>query len=231
LKTRADRSGIAASGHLTRLTGALVLFALLTWAVANGYADAFDRYLLAQFQHSLGSITDPGHATRHALVFAVTDIGGLIALFSASILACTLLYLRGRKFEAIMIAVVALSAQASIEIIKTLLNRGRPPGSDVFAVHERGFPSGHAGETTAVFMTIALAVSALEIRREAKIFIVAVAATVSVFVGLTRLYLNVHWPVDVAAGWMLGAGWAFLAAYLIERNALFQDQTAYGNTV
>ncbi|WP_297320845.1 phosphatase PAP2 family protein [Novosphingobium sp.] len=70
------------------------------------------------------------------------------------------------------------------------------------------FPSGHAANSALVYLTIAALASDVEPGRSARIYIMAVAMTLTILIGLSRLYLCVHWPSDVAAGWALGAGWA-----------------------
>ena len=82
------------------------------------------------------------------------------------------------------------------------------------------FPSGHAMLSAAVFLVLG-ALSARFVRRKrVKAYVIAAAVTATVLVGCTRVYLGVHWPSDVLAGWALGAGWAmacWLAAWAWDR--------------
>jgi undecaprenyl-diphosphatase len=72
------------------------------------------------------------------------------------------------------------------------------------------FPSGHAANSALVYLTIAALLTSIERDARARAYIVVTAIALTLCIGLSRLYLGVHWPSDVAAGWALGAGWAVL---------------------
>ena len=80
-------------------------------------------------------------------------------------------------------------------------------------VYSGSFPSGHSTLSAACYLTLAMLVASLETRRRTKALSYGLAAAVLVSVGFSRVYLGVHWPSDVLAGWCLGATWA-LAAWI-----------------
>ena len=84
------------------------------------------------------------------------------------------------------------------------------------AVSSPSFPSGHSTMSTAAFLTLAMLVASLEMKRRSKALAYALAGAVMVGVGFSRVYLGVHWPSDVLAGWCLGSAWA-LAGWLALR--------------
>jgi undecaprenyl-diphosphatase len=93
--------------------------------------------------------------------------------------------------------------------LKTLFARQRPsvvPPLDT--VHSLSFPSGHAMLSAAVYLSLAVLVARLLAARRARAYVLAVAATLTVLIGLTRVYLGVHYPTDVLAGWVAGCVWA-----------------------
>ena len=73
------------------------------------------------------------------------------------------------------------------------------------------FPSGHSTLAAATFLTLAALIASLEPRRRTKGVVYGLAVTILVAVGASRVYLGVHYPSDVLAGWCLGATWALAA--------------------
>src|SRR5690606_17887560 len=72
------------------------------------------------------------------------------------------------------------------------------------------FPSGHATSSAVVYLTLGALLTRVQPRRRIKAYVLGVALALTLLVGLSRVYLGVHWPSDVLAGWALGAGWAML---------------------
>ena len=111
--------------------------------------------------------------------------------------------------------------------LKNLFDRTRPtvvPQLDT--VHTLSFPSGHAMVSAAVYLSLAVLAARLVRPRHAKVYVVAVAATLTVAVGVTRVYLGVHYPTDVLAGWIAGGLWALLcgvAALLLQRRGAVEQ--------
>src|SRR5690606_27920076 len=97
-------------------------------------------------------------------------------------------------------------------LFKQFYDRPRPdlvPQLDI--VHTASFPSGHAMVTTVAYLTLAALVIRFFEDLRVRIYVVSVAIFISVVVGISRIYLGVHWPSDVVAGWALGVAWASLA--------------------
>ena len=81
------------------------------------------------------------------------------------------------------------------------------------------FPSGHAFNSAVVYIAIALAFATLSARQSVRLAVIGTAIVLSLVIAWSRVWLGVHFPSDVAAGWLGGAGWAFLAAALLQRPA------------
>ena len=168
-------------------------------------------------QHNGLATSDPSHLrffTDHrpdVLVHAsriVTDLGNAAIVAVIAIAAGLLLWRRG--LPAIMAAApaVALGVAAVLgDLAKRLVDRGRPPMSLRLIVEgEPSFPSGHATNAAAVYLTIGLILAVFVFRRPLlRAAAVASAALITGAVGASRLVLGVHWPSDVLAGWALGA--------------------------
>ncbi|MBL6612405.1 MAG: phosphatase PAP2 family protein [Alphaproteobacteria bacterium] len=97
-------------------------------------------------------------------------------------------------------------------LFKYLYGRPRPDfaiaGIDVLS---NSFPSGHTSVSTTTYLVIAALLSRSQHSRHANATVFAIAATLCLLIGLSRIYLGAHWPSDVLAGWMLGGSWALIA--------------------
>ena len=109
------------------------------------------------------------------------------------------------------VLVVALGAIALSSGLKELIDRARPEiVPHETAVYTASFPSGHSMHSSSVYLTIAALLARIHSRRRIKIFILNFAIITIFAVGLSRVYLGVHWPTDVLAGWTAGTGRALL---------------------
>jgi undecaprenyl-diphosphatase len=141
----------------------------------------------------------------------VTSLGSTTITTLATILAAIALLYRRHWRRALVLVLVVVLANASDDMLKTLYNRTRPDYA-VLGLYWSGqsFPSGHSTASAALWLTLATIVASFEPRTDAKIFWFAMAIVMILAVGFSRVYLGVHWPTDVVAGWMLGALWALI---------------------
>jgi undecaprenyl-diphosphatase len=99
---------------------------------------------------------------------------------------------------------------------------GRPRPMIVPHLTEAGgqsFPSGHSFNSAVIYIAIALAFAAMSPRRSVRWTLIISAMVLSIAIAVSRVWLGVHFPTDVAAGWLGGAGWAFLASALLYKPA------------
>jgi undecaprenyl-diphosphatase len=95
------------------------------------------------------------------------------------------------------------------------------------AVYTASFPSGHATGAAATYLTLGALLARFQPRRRLKIYLLALAVLLTVLIGLSRVYLGVHWPSDVLAGWTLGMSWAllcWLVARLLQRRGKVESE-------
>jgi membrane-associated phospholipid phosphatase len=171
------------------------------WAALTGVGPAhLDAAVLGE---TVESRTEP----LTAAAVAVTNLGSTVAMAVLAVAVGVWLWFAGRRGDAVL-AVAAMSGAALVfRGLKELLDRPRPPldGRLVHATNE-SLPSGHA--TMAVVVIGTLVVLAWPGRTTAgRAALVAAAALWVGAVGLTRLYLGVHWFSDVVAGWLVGGAW------------------------
>jgi len=103
-------------------------------------------------------------------------------------------------------------------VLKAILTRARPDIVTRLVEVDQSWslPSGHAANSAAVYGAIALVATVLWWRRRQRRAIWAAAGIVIFLIGVSRVWLGVHWPSDVVAGWLVGAGWASLLAVLLK---------------
>jgi undecaprenyl-diphosphatase len=97
-------------------------------------------------------------------------------------------------------------------------------------VYSASFPSGHSTLSAATFLTLAMLIASLEPNRGTKHLVFALAALLVLGIGFSRVYLGVHWPSDVLAGWCLGAAWALAAWTVLLRFGARDDVKDRGPT-
>ncbi|MBT9472216.1 MAG: phosphatase PAP2 family protein [Pseudomonadota bacterium] len=199
---------------LVALVGVPSLFLTIAGEVAEGETAALDRRLLLAFRMP-GDPSDPiGPRWFEESMRDITALGGFTVLTIVTIAATLLLVFHRRGREALIFATTVVLAYASSEILKAFYDRDRPMivahGSIVYS---QSFPSGHSTAAAATFLTLATVVASVEPRRRTKALVYGLAISGVLAVGVSRVYLGVHWPTDVLAGWALGSSWA-LAAWM-----------------
>jgi undecaprenyl-diphosphatase len=194
-------------------------FVLLVWLVTTGRTDAFDKPGLLFWRTGAG-LVPKGPTWLLEGVRDVTSLGGVLLrnLFVIGAVVA-LLFLRLRR-EAVLLGLTVAGAWLVDAAIKGLVGRPRP--EIVPHLTEAGgasFPSGHAFNSAVVYIAMALAFATLSARESVRLTIIGTAILISLMVAWSRVWLGVHFPSDVAAGWLGGAGWAFLAAAVLQRPA------------
>ncbi len=147
-----------------------------------------------------------------ALAVAVTNAGSTSVMGLLAALVVLALLRARRPHDAVFVAATAAGASLVFTGLKRLLDRARPPQGDrLIGAANESLPSGHATMAVAVIGSLVVLVWAGR-SATARAAIVAGAALWVGAVGLTRIYLGVHWFSDVLAGWLVGGAWLALCA-------------------
>lgn len=219
------RLGLRETGSLIWL-GSLSLFALgfikLAGEVADGDTAALDRRILLSLRNPQ-DLSDPiGPSWVEEAARDLTGLGGhtILGLITLSVLAYLVLAQKRRAALFVLVAVVGgmlLSAG-----LKIGFERPRPDlvphGTRVYTA---SFPSGHAMLSATTYLTLGALLARVQARRRIKVFLIGFAVGLTLLVGASRVYLGVHWPSDVLAGWCGGAAWAslcWLVALALQRR-------------
>ena len=169
------------------------------------------------------AVGDPVHALRTPTITTffylctlMANTGTVVFLTVAAVIA---LAVRRRFAEAVLVAVVVAGGQALGTLFKFAVVRQRPPtsGALIRVPGSYAFPSGHALAAVLLYGVLAFLL-ARSVRSRATRIVVALAAVALIaLVGLSRVYLGVHWPSDVVAAWALGGVWLAVCAVVYLR--------------
>jgi len=191
---------------------ALVLaFALLASEVVEGETQTFDEAMLLLFRSPTDHSVPIGPPWLKEAMRDITALGStsVLAIVSATVVGF-LAVSRLRRTVVMVLASVLLGAALS-SALKWGIGRPRPdfiPHDMV--VYTASFPSGHTTLSAVVYLTLGGLLCRMQASAAVKIYIMSVAAVLTASVGISRLYLAVHWPTDVIAGWLIGSAWAFI---------------------
>jgi undecaprenyl-diphosphatase len=157
-------------------------------------------------------------------VIDLTGLGSVTLLGLVTTITCVvLLNLRDLRGASQMIVAMA-GATLWVFLTKRWFARARPDVVDhLLQVHSFSFPSGHAAGSAALYVTFAVVVGRHLRTLRARIWLLASTATLAVAIGLSRIYLGVHYPSDVASGLVFGSGWALLVSAAFEWRRITGD--------
>jgi len=197
--------------------GGLVLFAMFVvvagvWAfvalledVNEGETYRFDSAVLNWVA------THQGPRWMQEVVRDITALGGLAVLSFVSLAVLGFLILT-RRHHATLALVVAVVGGVTISLVlKWVIDRPRPsvmPHGSI--VHTASFPSGHSMLSSVVYLTLGTLLARITRERVLRVYFLLLALVLTGAVGVSRVYLGVHWPTDVLAGWSAGLAWATL---------------------
>lgn len=139
----------------------------------------------------------------------ITALGGGTVLLLAVVLTGGFLAVQRRWTTLGLVVAGTLSGSIAVTLIKDVVARARPPLDErLVTVSSASFPSGHAANSAIVYLTLALLLVQTVQGHAARVYILAATAALVVLIGVSRLYLHVHWPSDVIGGWVFGTFWA-----------------------
>jgi len=216
----ARRQTMAIAAALVAVTG-LWAFVGIAEEVAEGETHALDRALLLMLRMTDDPTRTVGPLWLRTALMDFTALGSVAVLALVVILMATLFLSLKRWREALVLVVASGGGVMISQGLKLVFGRARPDESlRLVEAVNASFPSGHAMLSAVVYLTLgALAARFADLRR-IKVFALSAGVMFALLVGVSRVYLGVHWPSDVLAGWCVGAAWAmicYLAVWALER--------------
>lgn len=157
--------------------------------------------------------TDPlvpaGPGWLKQFMLDMTALGGGTVLTLVVIVTAGFLLLKRLWLTAGLVVAATLTGSWAVSIAKTLVARPRPALIDhLVQVSSASFPSGHSANSAIVYLTLATLLTQIVEGRALRRYMIAVAVLLVAAIGCSRVYLGVHWPSDVLAGWSFGILWA-----------------------
>jgi undecaprenyl-diphosphatase len=141
--------------------------------------------------------------------FTALGSAGVLVFLTLSVVGYLILL---QRYALALLVVVAVSGGLLLSLpLKSALDRQRPDLAPALTEAQfASFPSGHSMAAAATYLTLGALLARVQPRRRLRIYFLALAMLVTLLVGASRVYLGVHWPTDVLAGWTAGATWALL---------------------
>jgi undecaprenyl-diphosphatase len=188
----------------------LLTFGFIAGGVMEGATLKFDRYVIFAFRSSSDNFAAPvGPPWVQEMARDVTALGSFSVLGLLLVAAAGYLLLVRKRQQALLVLVAVLGGVVINSLLKLAFGR---PRQDSFAAAARvftaSFPSDHAALSSIAYMILAALLARTIASRAVRVYLMAVATTIVVLIGVSRVYLGVHYPTDILAGWCIGAAWA-----------------------
>ncbi|MDT7778827.1 MAG: hypothetical protein QOC99_1339 [Acidobacteriota bacterium] len=201
------RSSVTLLAGLALAVCALVLFSWLAEEVFEGDARLFDEQTRAFVNaHAGPSLT--------IAMRGVTYLGSTIFILALGLCAVIAFYLKGWRRASVILLITMAGAFILNAVLKSTFHRARPePFFGILAPTSYSFPSGHSLLSFCLFGTLAAIIHRRTRSTPVRIIVWIVAALLVALVGFSRVYLGVHYPSDVLAGFLAAAVWVLAVAF------------------
>ena len=209
--------------------GALAIYVFLELAeeIDQGELAGIDRALLLALRNPADANDPLGPPWLERTVADITTLGGYPVLVSLVAVVVGYLLVVRRFGPALFVFLSTWLGTLVSQIMKQVYDRPRPDVVEHLVSYQTAsFPSGHATMSTVVYLTLASLIAGLVDDWRVRAYVLSIAIVLSLVVGISRVYLGVHWPSDVAAGWALGAAWASLAWLVVSALRVFRHRQA-----
>lgn len=220
---RTRRSEITPLVVLILVAGGILAFAAMAQEVRQGDTHTIDETILLSLREPADRADPLGPRWLEEMMRDFTALGshGVVTLLTLGV--CAFLKLDGKGRAALLVLLAVVGAMIWSPLLKEGFQRDRPdlvPHGQFVQTHS--FPSGHSMLSAAAYLSMGALLARVQSRRRLKAFLLGFALLLTLVVGFSRVYLGVHWPTDVLAGWTIGGLWAlicwFLARWLQRRG-------------
>lgn len=202
-------------GEMLAIAAAMMLGLALVIALAENVYD-FDTAALLAFR-TVGNPADPiGPPWFEEMMRDFTALGSTGVLTMTVLAVAGFLVITRKSHSAILMVASVLGGMLLSSALKFLFDRARPDVVPHAAeVYTASFPSGHSLMAAVVYLTLGALLARTQSSRAVRAYILLVAMVLALLVGISRVYLGVHWPSDVIGGWAIGSLWALVCWLLM----------------
>ncbi|YCM44391.1 phosphatase PAP2 family protein [Verrucomicrobiaceae bacterium 227] len=201
-------------------------FAEIADEVMEKEAHAFDEGVLLSLRDPAVPSETWGPDWLEEVARDFTALGGITVLTTLTLFSTGYLWLQ-QKGRMVVFVIISIGGGILLSsLLKYGFDRPRPElvphGSYVYTA---SFPSGHSMMAAIVYLTLGAILAKVEPRKMLKVYLMGFGIFLALAVGLSRVYLGVHWPTDVLAGWSGGAAYAtgcWLVAHLLQRRGTLE---------
>lgn len=202
----------------------LAVFAGIVDLVFEDRALQFDEVVLQALRPNAPAGLPIGPTWVLGALQDLTSLGSTSVLTLITVMSAAFLAFRRKLDSSLFLIVAVASGTAMSMLLKGIFQRARPElGSHLLT--DYSFPSGHTLMSAVVYLTLGALLAQSDPRLHIRLFFMSVAIALTAVVGCSRVYLGVHWPTDVIAGWCIGVAWAALC-WLSQRIIVGQIGTA-----
>ena len=193
----------------------VVVFVALAVSVTRGSIQSFDESVVGWFRDPADTSRLAGPAIAAEVLRDITSLGGIAVLLLTIAAAAGYLILQSQFRRAAAVLAATTGGMAISVAIKHGFDRPRPELVPRLAeVSTSSFPSSHSMMSAVVYLSLAAVIASGLVQMRSRIYVLSIAAALSLLIAASRVVLGVHYPSDVAAGWVAGLVWA-LGAWLI----------------
>jgi len=191
------------------IAGLLLAFGFIAQEVVNGKTLAFDREVMLALRGSADPRVPIGPTWLPEAARDITSLGSIIVLVITTLSVVGYLFLAGRSAVAWLTLIAVFGGIVLSDLLKLAFERARPDVVNPLArVFTTSFPSGHATLSAITYLTIGAILARSQPLSTISVYFLSLAAFLTMLIGVSRIYLGVHYPTDVLAGWCIGAAWA-----------------------
>ena len=206
------------------------LFGWIAAEVTDGGSQALDRRLLLSMRRP-GDLKPVGPPFLQDAARDVTALGGPTVLALLTLFTGGFLFLSGKKHMGFLVYGSVGSGLLLSTVLKDFFNRPRPDIAphDAYVITS-SFPSGHSMLSAITYLTLGALLARSYQRKRLKAYFLLVAGLLTCLIGISRVYLGVHWPTDVLAGWTAGTSWSiafWLLARRLQRRHAIEVETQF----
>ena len=208
--------GLRLLGLLLAIVGCCLGFLLLADEIREQETQSFDETVVRAMRRADNPELPIGPQWLRVAARDVTALGGWTVLTLLTAVVCGFLAMVHRFRSMVLVLVATLGGWVLNAALKETFARPRPSVvPHLTESYAPSFPSGHAMLSAIVFLTLGAMLAQLIERRRLKVYVVTVALLFTFLVGLSRVFLGVHYLTDVLGGWVAGLGWALLTSLLV----------------